>query len=462
MSQEFFSVSELNQLVKDVLSAGFPRSLWVCGEIQGCVRYQNKKHLYFELVEKDEATKGIKAKIRVAIWAGILPKIEAVLKKAENSFELKDGIAVKLLGKVDYYSPNGTLSFIVEGIDPVYTLGKIAQDRQRLIAELAKTGVLQKNKNIELPLVPLRIGLVTAFDSAAYNDFMDELRKSGYGFKVFLARAVMQGKNCEASVCEALQELNKMEGLDVLVVTRGGGSIAELSCFDSKAIAEAVAASRYPLLTGIGHEINTTVTDLAAHTFAKTPTAVAQFLVGRVGSFIDRLSDIYVDLQRSVQKRIEAGRGGLRETAFSLQSLTRELLKDSREAVARLSERVSRVPGELIRKERAWLKPTAWRLQQQVRAGARSLAQQGEELKRIIHLRLEKARIKISHVEKVVEFASPKKILRRGFSLTRTKEGRLVRAAADVSQDEIIATELAAGRLVSVVTNVVKEDSQSA
>ncbi|NTV30183.1 MAG: exodeoxyribonuclease VII large subunit, partial [Candidatus Omnitrophica bacterium] len=424
-------------------------------------RNQNRKHLYFELVEKDEETKGIKAKIKVAIWAGLLPRIEAILKKAENAFELKDGINVKLLGKVEFYPPLGTLSFIAESIDPVYTLGKIAQDRQRLIAELTRSGVLAKNKTLELPAVPLDMGLITAFDSAAYNDFTDELKKSGYAFKVSLARAVMQGKNCEASVCEALEALNALDGLDAIVITRGGGSIAELSCFDSKMIAMAIARSRYPVLTGIGHEINTTVADLAAHTFAKTPTAVAQLLVGRTKAFLDYLLDAWDRVQRSSRLGLEAGRSSLREEALALQSLTRELLKGRKETVIRLSERLVRLPGEFCRKKRAYLRPAALRLQGQVRAGGKRLEQQTEQLKRIIHLRLDRARTKITHIEKVVEFASPKKILRRGFSVTRTASGRLVRSAADVRPEEVITTELASGQVRSVVTEAVKEEGQS-
>ena len=190
MPQDFFSVSELNSMIRDVLTSGFPRAVWVCGEIQSYDRNKGKPHAFFELVEKDEGSQEVKARSGLVIWANTRPRIEAVLRKAENAFELKDDIEVKFLCRVDFYPGFGQVRLIVENIDPVYTLGRIAQDRQKLIAEFSRSGLLQKNKALDMPLVPLNIGLVTAFGSAAYHDFIDELGRSACAFKVHLARAV--------------------------------------------------------------------------------------------------------------------------------------------------------------------------------------------------------------------------------------------------------------------------------
>ncbi len=440
MSQDILTVSEFNTLVRDVLASGFPRSVWVCGEIQNLDRYKSKAHLFFDLVEKDEGEKDIKAKVGVAIWAGVRSRIEAMLKKAENAFELKDGIEVKFLCKVDYYPVYGTLRLIVESIDPVYTLGKIAQERQKLIAELTKAGVLAKNKDLELPLVPLSIGLVSAFDSAAYNDFVDELRRSGYGFRVRFINAVMQGKACEGSVAEALRILNSFDGLDAIVITRGGGSIADLSAFDAKGIALAIAASRYPILTGIGHEINTSIADLAAHTFAKTPTAMAQFLIQRSTLFMDQVAECYLRIVTLAQKKLQEDREAVKNNALGLQRGIVSLLKDKHAAHARLTDILCKSP----------FKVTA--------SCQRSVTDQSEILKKIIHLRFKNSLTKIGHCEKIVQMASPAKTLRRGFSITRTKEGKLVRSAADVARNAIVVTELARGSLESVVSNINKEE----
>jgi len=433
MAPEILSVSELNDFIKDVVSSGFPSSLWVCGEIQNLDRYKSKAHLFFELVEKDTASKEIKAKLGVTIWATVRPKIEALLKKAENAFELKDGIEVKFSGKVDFYPPYGTLRFVIDNIDPVYTLGKIAQDRQRLIAELTQAGVLAKNKLRELPLVPLNIGLISAFDSAAYNDFIHELGLSGFAFQVTIFNAVMQGKNCEASVCAGLDTLGKQQGLDVIVITRGGGSIAELSAFDSRMIALAVAACPFPVITGIGHEINTSITDLAAHTFAKTPTAAAQFLFRRVKSAVEALDAAQQSLLTDAQAYVEAQQRCLKEQALKLQDLTRVLLQSRKNCHLRLVQRLEQLPFKCCAEAQ------------------RDLMLDIDYLKRNTALRLKNARTTVETFDKMVEMASPSRILKRGFSITRLESGRLVRSGTEALPGDELITECLAGMLKSTV-----------
>ena len=308
MSDEFLTVSELNHYIRDVLNSGFPKALWVCGEIQGYDRGKDKKHVFFELCEKDPATRDITARIGLVIFAQARPRIEAILKRAENAFELKDDIEVKFLCKVDFYPGHGQVRLIVEAIDPVHTLGKIAQDRQRLIALLKQKGILDKNKQLPLGDVILNIGLITSYDSAAYHDFISELKRSGYAFKIFLINSIMQGKNTESSVIKALKVLESIREVDVIVITRGGGSIAELSCFDSEKIAMAIARSVIPVLSGIGHEINTTVTDLAAHTFAKTPTAIAKFLVERLKEFIEGVDERQERIMEALRQALKTKR----------------------------------------------------------------------------------------------------------------------------------------------------------
>lgn len=433
MPEEFFSVSELNAMIRDVLTAGFPRAVWVSGELQGYDRNKGKAHAFFELVEKDESSHELKARVGLVIWANTRPKIEVLLRKAENAFELKDDIEVKFLCRVDFYPGFGQVRLIVENIDPVHTLGKIAQDRQKLVAELGKSGILARNKELELSPVPLSIGLITAFDSAAYNDLMDELGRSGYGFEVHVFKAVMQGKNCAPSVCAGLAAFNAMEGLDAVVITRGGGSIAELACFDSRDIALAVAASRYPVITGIGHEINTSVTDLAAHTFAKTPTAVAQLLVSRVREFILGLDDGSARLKKTAEDYLTGSKTCLKDAAVDLQTGLRQLMTGRREHHARLAERLAAGPLRCLADARG------------------GLVRSKDRLNKTIQLRLQACTIKIGHHQKLIEMAAPCNVLKRGFSITRGKDGRAVRSAAGVAPGQEIHTELADGRIKSIV-----------
>lgn len=432
MSAQSFTVSELNKFIRDVIASGFPSAVWVCGEIQG-LRVDQKGHTYFELCEQEEGAGGVKAKMKASIWNTRRMHIDCVLKKVENGFSLKDDIEVKFLCRVDFWQKGGTLSLSVEGVDPTYTLGKIAQERQKLIALLKKNGILDKNKTHILPMVPLKIGLVTSFDSAAYNDFMDELKQSGFAFEVHLASAVMQGKTAEASVASALKSLDKMEDLDLVVITRGGGSIAELSCFDSELIARTIAALRYPVITGIGHEINTTITDLAAHTYAKTPTATAQFIVGRVKDFLAILDDKQKFLLESALERIASQKNILKLNAMTLQSSTMQYLRLHREQVLVLTDGLKRFPLR------------------QIKMSHKALMDRQTQFLKTIPLNLNKALTKMNHYQKVIDIASPQNTLKRGFSITRDSQGRAVKSRKDLNKQDHVSTQLADGSFESVV-----------
>lgn len=434
MSDEFFTISQLNQFIKDVLNLGFPQTVWVCGEIQGYDRNKSRNHIFFELVEKDPQSKDIIAKIGLVIFSGKKSQIEATLRRSENAFSLKDDIEVKFACKVDFYAPHGVVRLIVDEIDPVHTLGKLAQEKQKLIAELQKKGVFDKNKELDLPLVPMNIGLITAFDSAAYNDFFAELTKSGLGFKIFLRDCLVQGKNAEADIVKALDEIDKIEGLDLVVITRGGGSIADLSCFDSRLIAEKIALLRLPVVSGIGHEINISVTDLAAHTFAKTPTAVAQFLVNRVEEFLGDISDKLKYIIDTSQSKIKSEKQRLKDEAVCLQASTMRFLKVHSETIVRFSELVKYRPI-------SFLKDSITRLDQNK-----------IDVLEKARLRVNKERDRLKSYIKIIEILSPKNTLKRGFSITRGENGKIIKSVSGVTKDDKLITEVNDGFIESQVS----------
>ncbi|MFA5087891.1 MAG: exodeoxyribonuclease VII large subunit [Candidatus Omnitrophota bacterium] len=441
MAKEYLTVSELNGLIKEVVNYGFPQALWICGEIQGLNRNREKKHVFFELCEKDPVSKDIVARIGLVIFSGRKEHIEEVLKNSENSFQLKDDIEVKFLCKVDFYPPHGAVRLVVENIDPIYTLGKIAQERQRLIARLKEKGLLDKNKQLSISSVPLNIGLITSYDSAAYNDFISELKRSGFAFKIFFVNSLMQGKGVPADVCRALSVLNQMKDLDVIVITRGGGSIAELSCFDNEAIASAIASSRLPVLSGIGHEINVTVTDLTAHTFAKTPTAIAQFLIERIQDFLFDLDEKLNKVLVLSQDRVGVSRKNLRFQAFNLQSQVNNFMKVHRQRIIHLESEIAHRPLDFLRDR------------------DKDISAQRLNLIRDLKAFLRDGGKKIENYKKLIDFVKPQNTLRRGFSITRTSDGRLVRHTADIKIGEDMLTDVLDGHIHSRVDKLKKEDS---
>jgi exodeoxyribonuclease VII large subunit len=432
-NNQFLTVSQLNGHIKEVLNMGFPSGVWVCGEIQGYNRSRDKAHVFFELCEKDVISKDVLARIGLVIFSGRKTHIEQMLKSAENAFSLKDDIEVKFFCKIDFYPPHGAVRLIVESIDPIYTLGKIAQEKQRLIALLREKGTLEKNKQLAVATVPLVLGLITSHDSAAYNDFISELQSSGYGFQVFCRNTLMQGKVASADVCQALDELMQIKSLDAIVITRGGGSIADLSCFDSQAIAEKIAGSRLPIFSGIGHEINITITDLAAHTYQKTPTAIAQLITSLVKNFLDSTEAKVEEIIERGSNYLRQEKRHLRNNALDVQNSTEDFLKQHHLELTLRQQRLKQNPLQLL--EKKMLKIAADQI----------------TFVKDIRNRFKAEALRLKNVERLVELASPINTIKRGFSIARLADGTLLRSAKQVKLKDVLIVELFDGKVTSTV-----------
>ncbi|HEY0782049.1 MAG TPA: exodeoxyribonuclease VII large subunit, partial [Thermoanaerobaculia bacterium] len=273
-----YSVSQLCGEVRDFLAEAFP-AVWVVGEAQR-VRPSQRGHLYFELVEKGERDE-IVGKLEAVIWKMDFQKVRRLL--AASGQELQDGLQIRVRGSLDFYAPAGRLQLCVREVDPAFGLGLLERRRRETLAALTAAGLLERNRALPLPDLPLRIALITSHGSAAYHDFLSGLRDSGYGFRVLFVHASVQGKEAERDVVSALAALaGRAATIDLAVLIRGGGARSDLAVFDSRAIAEAIARAPFPVLTGLGHEIDTSIADLVAHTAVKTPTKAAELLVERV------------------------------------------------------------------------------------------------------------------------------------------------------------------------------------
>jgi len=221
----------------------------------------------------------------------------------------------------------------------------------------------------------------------------------------------------------------------VIVITRGGGSIAELSCFDSEKIAVAIAHLGIPVLSGIGHEINTTVTDLTAHTYAKTPTAIAKFLVERLQGFVEGVEQRQQRMTEALRQMLKTRRIQLKDNAVFLQTQTLGLIKSHHQRLAVITEALKRAPAARFKESR------------------KSMADNQEHLKKIIYLHLQSSRAKIGQYDKLAQMASPVNTLKRGFSITRSKEGRLIRSIKDTKGLKGLTTQLVDGLIDSEIVN---------
>jgi len=335
--QKTYTILELNTGIKEVLGESFPEFIWVRGEISDFDKNKNKKHIYFVLQEKNPDKDQIISQIPATIFNSDIDRIFKKFQEANLGNELKDGIEVRVLCKLDLYPPHGHYSIIIKDIDPEFTLGKLAQSREAIIQYLRSKKLLDKNKQTFLPLVPQTIGLISQLDSEGYTDFISELKKSRLYFKIRFYNASVQGEKVEPEVCEALDYFNQQRNVDAVVIVRGGGSKTDLSWFDNKKIAEKIAFLQIPVITGIGHKTDFTITDMVAFSYQQTPSIAATFFVERINEFLDKVDALSVEIAHNsqnltkleLQNLIEMKRQINRESTLFLEG-DKEELKENR------------------------------------------------------------------------------------------------------------------------------------
>ncbi len=458
MAVHTWTVDELCSAIGEALRVVFPDELWIRGQISG-LRRSAAGHVYFDLVDPDSEGRGADTKISVVAFRGQLRGIQAVLAGV-GVLRVEDGLAVRIRGRVDYYPPQGRVQFLMNAIDPRYTLGQLAAERDEVLRRLAAEGLLDVNHRLELPLVPLTVGLVTSHDSAAYNDFVEELRRSGFPFRILFADARVQGLEAEASLIDAVEAVAARRP-DVVAVVRGGGARTDLIAFDREAVARSVAACPVPVFVGIGHEIDRSVVDEVAHSSLKTPTACAAALVERVGEF-DRRLDLL---------------------AGTIATRSSHLLARAHERVDRDTRQLARSTGTSVRLHGRLLDAASSRLTAATRRGLssaeRTLADAGRRLgntrqglghattqidERADRLVLSARRLLREHEGRLVAASGltaalhPDRILARGFSVTRTAAGALVTDTP--APDTHLVTETATAVIESrVVAASSKEDT---
>ena len=408
---QHITLSELQRHIKQALESALPLPVWVAAEVSE-LKVNYSGHCYMELVEKSEPTKGgtaiPRAQARAVIWRSQYAMLASYFE-AETGSRLAVGMKILAKVMVSYHELYG-LSLQIIDLDASYTLGEVERQKQMTIAQLQRDGVWDMNREVELPLLTQRIAVVSSSAAAGYRDFCNELREGGYAFRLTLFDAVVQGQAAEESICRALADVaQRQEEFDAVVLIRGGGSASDLSCFNSYRLCSYVAQFPLPVITGIGHDKDTSVADMVAHTPLKTPTAVAAWLT----------------------ERMAQQDGWLEEAAMRLaEAATR--------ATQREQLRLERMSGEVIRLGGTYCE----------RAQAR-LAMLREQLSAEVARFIDRRQMFLATAEGVVEGRKPDNILRMGFAIVRC-DGRAVSSAEALAGREV-EIELAKGKVKATV-----------
>ncbi len=459
------TVSALIGQIKDALAAAFPKRVTVVGELSN-VKLHTSGHLYFRL--KDARTA-----IDAAMFRGRASKLR---------FTPEDGMEVVVEGKVDVYDVRGQLQLYVERITPKGA-GELELAFRQLREKLEREGLFAPERKKPIPRFPRALGVVTSATGAAVRDIRRTLGRRWPGASVYLVPTLVQGEGAAEGIAESVRLLDAAAGgreIDTILVARGGGSIEDLWAFNEEVVARAIAAAATPVISGVGHEVDVTICDLVADARAATPTAAAELAVPSAEEVREQVAGLAGRLTRALGERLRHGRAAL--DAFRRSVVFRDPSWRVRTAVQRvdeLSRRLASAMGERIAQSRRRLEPPGARLaalhparlaglgRRRLDALTRTLAwalggrskQAGDALSEVAsrlaenHPRhgLRLARQRLRAAGRQLESLSYRRVLERGFSVTRDADGAIIRSSGEPADGERIETEFADGRVGSRV-----------
>ena len=410
MEAQALSLYELNGLIKRSIRSCMPDTYWVQAELSD-VRSNYSGHCYLEFVQKDVAGNNLIAKARGTIWSNIYKMLKPYFEQ-ETGQAFASGIKVLVQVAVEFHELYG-YSLTVLDIDPTYTVGDMARKRREILRQLEEEGVIDLNKELDMPMLPQRIAVISSATAAGYGDFCNQLQNNtrGYDFHTELFPAIMQGERVEETILAALDTINaRIEEFDAVVIIRGGGATSDLSGFDTYLLAASCAQFPLPIITGIGHERDDTVIDSVAHTRVKTPTAAAEFLIVKLDKCADVLDEMSSRLMQGVRNRLlwEHRR---------MESLTQRIPTSA-------YKRISEAKYALLSARR------------DIQLASQSF------------LSMKKHRLEL--LQQKLNDALPEKQLSRGYSIT-LKDGKAVKNASLLEEGDVLVTVLHQGKVESVV-----------
>lgn len=417
MNTTRLSLRQLNLMVRDAIEDALTDEYWVEAELSEC--RENSGHCYMELIEKDERSNTPVARASAKCWRQTWMMVKPYFERTTGQ-PLRAGMKVLLKVYAQFHEAYG-FSWIVSDIDPTYTLGDMARKRQEIIRQLKEEGVFDLQRELCLPTFAKRIAVISAESAAGYGDFLRQLEDNEYGFRfeVTLFPAIMQGEQVEQSVISALNDIyeqsqeliaNSRKPFDCVVILRGGGATADLSGFDTLALAENVAQFPIPIITGIGHDRDESILDMVSHTRVKTPTAAAAFLIDHLRRVWERITNAEASINQYVSERLRYQQQRISQLATLIPTLALQRLSDSRH---RIEMTESRLPVAI----------------------GRRLADQKHRIERLSIL---------------LQGFDPQLLLKRGFSIT-VHNGKAVRDPSLLEAGDEIETRVEKGTIRSVI-----------
>ena len=409
-----FSLLELNRLVRATIEDTLCEQYWLEAEI-GQIG-ENNGHCYLEFIQKVEGHNTPVARAKAKCWRNVWGSVRPYFEHTTGQ-TLTLGMKVLVLVHPDFHEAFG-FSWIVDDIDPRFTLGDMARRRQEIIRQLKAEGVFDLNRELPLPLFTQRIAVISSSTAAGYGDFCRQLEENtrGFRFSVTLYESLMQGEGVERGIISALDKINAhIDDYDCVVIIRGGGATSDMSGFDSLLLAENVANFPLPVITGIGHDRDECILDMVSHMRVKTPTAAAAFLIDRLEQVARRIDDAAERITSYVQHRMEIEKIRLSRAAECIPILFSLVKSKQENKMETLNQRIASAVQRLIDRRRHTL----------------------------------------DILEQRTKSLDPTLLLQRGYSITLVN-GHALRSPSAVKPGDIIVTRLADGMVKSTVNETKK------
>jgi exodeoxyribonuclease VII large subunit len=453
---EKLSLTQLQLIIRDSLYIALPDMYWVIAEISE-IKENAAGHCYLELIEKHPDEKNIRAKAKAIIWSRRYRFLKSFFENVTGE-SIKEGLKILVKTKVEYHELYG-LSLIVSDIDPAFTIGEMALKRQQTINRLEHEGVFSMNKDLDFPIVPQRIAIISSKNAAGYSDFVNQLTGNSFGYFFYteLIETIMQGTETEQGVINALDKIAENSHLfDLVIIIRGGGSQSDLSWFDSYNIAYHVTQFPLPVVTGIGHDKDMSVTDMVANRSLKTPTAVADFLIECMADTENSLIGLSAEITGFSRIIIERERNRLETSGIKLIPLSRILLSVIKDKLSVKTLEITNIGKERI--IRAGLSPANQK--SRLYSAVKSYSGNKESVLKSMIRNLtfytsnviDRNNIRVAGLENTVNFITPENVLKRGYTIT-CLNGRILRKSYQATKDDLIDTLFSDGKVSSRVVD---------
>lgn len=448
-----YTLTQVAQSIQSMIERTYKFPYYVQAEMVKLNFYPRSGHCFPELVEKDGTR--VKTQMRAVIWNSDYERISDNFQRITGE-PLKDGITVLCLATIQF-SPQYGLSLFIQNIEPSFTLGEMARNKLQTIKRLKEEGVFDANKKRKMPLLPQRIAVISIETSKGYNDFKVTLQgdKNHYPFETELFPSLLQGEKAVVTMLEQLDRIEKrLNDFDCVAIIRGGGGDVGLTCYDQYELAHRVATFPLPILSGIGHSTNETVTESVSFANKITPTEVAYYLISKFSDFEAKVTDLQLTLAKTVRHMLERENACLARTEADFKLAAHKVISYENTQLMKLQQLLQLSGKQLIEVQKRNLDNFAASLRPSVTARLTAEKAALDNFNSTIYIytkqKLSSAATDISHIEEKIQLLNPANILKRGFSITY-HNGSPVLNADSLHPDDELETHFYHGTRQSVV-----------